>query len=307
MKKVFKIFGIILLVLLALILFFIILSSNREFVPKNYNSTTQTGGQIEKKYLENGNYEVAYYEEATLKSFKKYVIYYPKELEITNTKYPVVVFVNGSGVKASKMHYLLEHMASWGFIAVGTEMEQDWDANASISVISHLQRLNENETYNGKVNVFYNKIDLDNVGITGHSQGGVGVINAITDTKYKDMYKCGVILSPTNKTLANNLEWYYDASKINIPVMLVSGAGGGDDWVVTGEELSDIYNDIKSNKIKFRRKNTPHGEVLYSEDGYVTAWFMYFLKGDQDAAKAFFGDDAEILNNELYQDIEKNI
>ena len=56
-----------------------------------------------------------------------------------------------------------------------------------------------------------------------------------------------------------------------------------------------------------RRKNTAHGEVLYSADGYVTAWFMWLLQGDEYAAKAFIGEDAEILNNSLYQDQQSDI
>ena len=154
----------------------------------------------------------------------------------------------------------------------------------------------------GKTNIFYQKVDLSNVGIVGHSQGGVGVLNAITAQAHKDIYKAAVSLSPTNKEMAYALEWDYDATLVNVPIILISGAGGGDDWVVTGEQLESIYSDIANNKIMVRRNDTPHGEVLYSEDGYVTAWFMWQLQNDQSAAKAFVGDDAEILTNPLYQD-----
>ena len=41
--------------------------------------------------------------------------------------------------------------------------------------------------------------------------------------------------------------------------------------------------------------------MLYYGDGYVTAWFMWLLQDDQDAAKAFVGNNAEILKNPLYQ------
>lgn len=56
-----------------------------------------------------------------------------------------------------------------------------------------------------------------------------------------------------------------------------------------------------------RRKDTPHGEMLYSSDGYVTAWFMWHLQGDAEAAKAFVGDSPEIMGNELYQDQRSGI
>ncbi|HFI0501882.1 TPA: hypothetical protein ACGO0M_002052 [Streptococcus suis] len=84
--------------------------------------------------------------------------------------------------------------------------------------------------------------------------------------------------------------------------MLIAGEGGGDDWVVTGEQLIEIYNDISNQKLAMRRKNTPHGEVLYKPDGYTMAWFMWHLQGDSEAAKAFIGDSPELMNNQYYQD-----
>ena len=42
--------------------------------------------------------------------------------------------------------------------------------------------------------------------------------------------------------------------------------------------------------------------MLYSADGYVTAWFMWQLQGDEEAAKEFVGDKPELMNNELYQE-----
>lgn len=41
--------------------------------------------------------------------------------------------------------------------------------------------------------------------------------------------------------------------------------------------------------------------MLYSADGYITAWFMWHLQGGEEASKALVGDNAEILDNKLYQ------
>ncbi|MBR6069509.1 MAG: hypothetical protein IKP78_02820 [Ruminococcus sp.] len=51
-----------------------------------------------------------------------------------------------------------------------------------------------------------------------------------------------------------------------------------------------------------RRSDTDHGDILYSVDGYVTAWFMWQLQGDEEAAKAFIGDTPELMSNSMYQD-----
>ena len=38
----------------------------------------------------------------------------------------------------------------------------------------------------------------------------------------------------------------------------------------------------------------------------MTAWMLWQLQGDAEAARVFVGDDAEILTNANWQDIEKN-
>ena len=302
MKKMLKILGILLAVVLLLLLILSIYLKNKPAAPKDYQVTTEIGAEIEKKYMANGNYEVAKKEQGTLLSFGKFLIFYPKELETSDKKYPVIVIQNGSGTPLSKFTTIAEHYASWGFIVIGTEEMHSWNAFGAEMSLRYLERMNDNQKIEDVESIFYQKVDFDKVGTVGHSQGGVGVITAITDTAHKNIYKTAVSLSPTNKELAHNLFWDYDASKINIPILLVSGEGGGDDFVVTGDQLTAIYNDIQSDKVAMRRKNTVHNEVLYKADGYVTAWFMWQLQGDTEAAKAFLGEQPEISTNPYYTD-----
>lgn len=310
MKKVLKIAGIVILILVIGIFVLVKYLGSLPSAPTDYQKTVQTGGEIEAKYIANGTYEVSIYEEAVLQGFGKYILYYPNKLAEKSDTYPVIVLCNGSGTPVSKYPTVAEHFASWGFIVIGTEEQYDWNGFSAEMCIRYLQLLNENATIgsddNKKDNIFFGKIDFENIGIVGHSQGGVGVINAITTQQHGDVFKAAVSLSPTNKELAHNLLWDYDATKVNIPIMLISGAGGGDDWVVTGEQLEEIFDDISSDKVMLRRKDTPHGEMLYSANGYVTAWFMWQLQGDEYAAKAFIGDTPEMMQNVLYQD-QKNM
>lgn len=302
MKKVLKIIGLILLAIVVIGFLILKILANRPAAPADYQQRVQTGGDIEKKYMENGSYEVATHENAVLQEFKKFIVYYPSALETGQDKYPVIVICNGSGTPVSKYSAVSKHLASWGFIVIGTEENYSWNAFGAEMCLRYLERWNDNEKIEDTTSIFYQKIDFDRVGVVGHSQGGVGVINAVTDTGHKDIYKAAVSLSPTNKELAHNLFWDYNATLINIPVMLISGAGGGDDWVVTGGQLQAIYDDIPSSKLMARRRNTAHNEVLYTANGYVTAWFMWLLQGDEYAAGAFTGENPEIMNNSLYQD-----
>ena len=307
MKKVIKIIGIVVVIAIILIIILLKILENMPSVPENYQNQVQTGGEVEAKYMANGSYDVSVYEETAWQGFSKYIIYYPTELESSNKQYPVIVISNGSGTPLSKFPAVPKHFASWGFIVIGTEEHNDWNGFSSEMCVRHLMRLNGSETIGEKANMFYQKVDLENVGIVGHSQGGVGVFSAITVHENSSIYKAAVSLSPTNKDAAHALEWEYDLSKIHTPIMLIAGEGGGDDWVVTGEQLKEIFDDIDSTKLITRRKNTPHGETLYSANGYVIAWFMWQLQGDEEAAKAFTGDNPEIMNNPLYQDQQIDI
>lgn len=111
-------------------------------------------------------------------------------------------------------------------------------------------------------------------------------------------------------TLAKGLQWDYDLGLVSAPIFLVSGTGSADeDLVVSGQQFTDIYNCVPDNvtKVMARRSGADHPDMLTSADGYMTAWFMWLLQNDEDAARAFTGDDAEILSNELYQDQQINI
>ena len=70
------------------------------------------------------------------------------------------------------------------------------------------------------------------------------------------------------------------------------------------ENFDSISDDVPL--VMARRKNMDHGDMLRYADGYMTAWFMYWLHGDEEAGKAFFGENAEIKTNENWQDILKN-
>lgn len=268
-------------------------------VPLDYVDTVKTGGDIEAKYIKKGSFEIAYFEEKTNDSLKKYEIYYPKELETTEKKYPVVVFTNGTGVAGSKYVALFEHLASWGFVVIGNEEPETWNGISSDKSIGYL--LEQNEKSDSR---FYQKIDVDNIGITGHSQGGAGVFNAITECKNASVYKTAVSLSPTHEEQAISMKWHYDLTQINIPLMIVAGTKGDFETqlVIPIEKMIEMYSKIPSDKVMMRKTGYEHGEMLYVADGYVTAWLMWQLQNDNDAAKAFTGDTPEIMNNKLYQD-----
>ena len=314
MKKFMKIILIILGIIAALIIMFILFlmwSGKQPMVKDGYYNDVQTSAPLEQKYTLKGNYEVSYYEQgANNEQWKKYEIWYPTEMETSRGTYPLVVMVNGTGVAASKYKPVFEHLASWGFIVIGNEDESAGGGASAAASLDYMLTLHSDSN-----SMFYGKIDVDNIGIGGHSQGGLGTINAVTaqdnGSRYKVMYAAS---APTLQISVDLLKAPFDISGVNIPCFMVAGtkkvdAGDGkNSGICPLVELQEKYNNISDSvsKIIARRVDTDHGDMLPYADGYMTAWFLYHLQDDEEAGAVFFGDNAEILNNANWQDVQKS-
>lgn len=288
---------------------------------EHYYDYASPGGDIEKKYTALGSYEVSYAEfTADNKAYGKYEIWYPSEMKNTqDIVYPVVVMANGTGMKASQYKEVFNHLASWGFAVIGNEDDNSRTGASSAASLDFMLKLNDDSGSD-----FYNKLDRNSIGIAGHSQGGVGAINAVTSQSNGVLYKAMFTASATSGYWGQDSvfgsEWSYDASKINIPCFMVAGTGFADAGTaedITPTEgqgicplwsLTENYNVVSdtASKIIAREVGKDHGDMLRYADGYMTAWFMYQLKNDSEAGAAFTGDEAEILSNANWQDVKKN-
>ena len=224
--------------------------------------------------------------------WKKFGVFYPAGLESGADAYPVVVFANGTGVAASKYKALFKHLASWGFIALGNEDPSTCTGDSAEAALTWLLEQNGDPD-----SVFYQKVDRSHVGISGHSQGGVAVFNAVGEQPHGGLYTCAVSLSPTEWALAMAIGLDYDPGKMTAPTLILAAP---EKDVIAPEGVKSLAGAIPAGTVTALRPGMDHGKMLYSADGYVTAWFMWHLQGDQNAAKAFVGNDAELLANPLY-------
>ena len=300
MKKVvltvLKIAGIVLLVLILLIAGFLFWLSRRPFVPNDYTETVETGGALEAKYLAMGPYEVKQVKAEAPEDWKEFVAYYPAQLEDSGDQWPAVVFVNGTGVYAAKYPALFRHLASWGFIVLGNEDPGTFSGDSTDATLAWLLEQNGDPD-----SVFYQKVDAAHMGLSGHSQGGVGVFNAISEQPNGGLYTCAVSLSPTQEDLAAALNIPYDPSKTVIPTLVLAGTSND---VITPEGMEKLYGKLGGPKAMALRTDTDHGSMLYSGDGYVTAWLMYWLRGDEEAGKAFWGEAPELAGNPNWRGVQ---
>ena len=292
--KVLKWVGIVILAIVLLLAILLIILSKKPFVPSNYTKTVETGGELEAKYLAMGQYEVKHTEADAPEDWGKFITYYPAEMETESKTYPVVVIVNGTGVYTSKYPALFKHLASWGFIVIGNEDPSTCSGDSADATLAYL--LEQNDDPNS---VFYQKVDTAHIGITGHSQGGVGVFNAVTQQPHGNLYTCAVSLSPTEMELADAIGLHYEPDKMTVPTLLLA-ADAND--VITPEGAQKVYDAMTVPKAMALRSGMDHGKMLYSADGYVTAWFLYWLTEDEASEKAFMGEESELLSNPLYSE-----
>lgn len=295
-------------------------SQEEPSVAADYYQQTPVCGTIEAEYTAMGDYEVSYAEYPALDVLiKQYKVWYPSALEEGSQEWPIVVMANGTGVPASRYEPIFQHLASWGFVVIGNEQQASWQGDGSEGALELLIRLNEDPE-----SAFYQKLDLECVGAAGHSQGAIGAINGVTSQPNGWRYKALYTASTPSSRYAMTLNWNYDVSKIQIPYFMAAGTGlldageeGLPEVVEDTQEISisplwsqeENYSLIPNTtpKLRARRTSADHAEMLPWGDGYMTAWFMYWLQGDQEAGEAFVGEGAEILSNPCWQDLEKNI
>ena len=315
MKKVLKIIGIIFLVLIIILGILAIkgyIESQQPVYEDDYYKDFKSDSELEMRYSQLGDYDVSYEEhKSDNKSIKKVRIWYPKDLENSSEKYPMIVVVNASGVPAFRYEPFFKRLASWGFIVVGNEDGQTGTGETTSITLDYMLNI-------PKDSILYNKIDLENIGIIGYSQGGAGALRAATEFENSKNYKAIFTGSAAYPFLAKNMGWSYDTSKITIPYFMTAGTGNSDDagkdsnkeygGVAPLSSLIDNYDKISDDvfKIRARSVGTEHEDMLVKTDSYMTAWMLYQLKNDEEASKVFIGEDAELLNNKNWQDVEKN-
>lgn len=213
--------------------------------------------------------------------------YRPVSLDGTN---PIILWGNGTNARPSSYAGLLRHWASWGFFVIAANTTNAGTGEDMLGCLDWL----ESSTYAGQV-------DLSKVGTSGHSQGGGGAIMAgvdsrITTTAPIEGYTLGLGHSSTSHTRQSG------------PMLLLSGSA------------DTLVNPRTNHAGLFRRANVPvfwailqgasHFEPVGDGGGFrgiTTAWFMYQLRFDDEAAEEFEGSSCGYCTNPAWEVQSKSI
>lgn len=281
---------------------------------EDYYASFRSECPLEQRYSQLGSHEVLQLDmpsdDERIGSVR---MWYPSELEDSDVLWPVVIAVNASGTPASAYEPWFARLASWGLVVAGNEDSQAGTGETASLTLDAVMDLPDGCPLSGR-------LDVDRMGIVGFSQGGAGALAALTQYENGGLYRTIFTGSAAYPFLAENMGWHYDASLVSVPWLMVAGTGASDDAGVADpteefggvaplSSLVEVYDAVDSSlpRVRARAVGAEHEDMLARSDGYMTAWLLWQLCDDGNAARAFVGDDAEMACNPGWQDVEKSI
>lgn len=314
-----RIFLKIVVALFALLLVFALFvvakawwSNRQPLVAEGYYQATVSGGELERLYTGRGKYELSKLVlDETDDAMGSIYVWMPQS-EAPSPR-PIIIIVNGSNAIASRCEPFFERLASWGFVVVGNDDPMAGHGDSTSRMLDFLLAAAEDAEHS-----LYGLIDISKIGIAGYSQGGAGALRAATEFANSYRYTTLFTCSAASQLLSQNLGWAYDPAKVQIPYFMVAGTGMSDagdgkngGWVgvtpLTSLEENYLAMPDDIDRVMSRRIGAEHEDMMACSDAYLTAWMLYRLYGDEQAAKVFVGDTAEIRHNELWQDVKSNM
>jgi Chlorophyllase enzyme len=205
------------------------------------------------------------------------------------TTHPVILWGNGTSASVALYDGLLRHYASHGFIVAAANTS---NAGSGTQMLQGLATL---RNWNGQAGHRFNgRVDLANVGSTGHSQGGGGAINAAKDQ--------GV------KTTAPLQPWSGNQIGLQDSDTALFFAGASD-TIVSPTSVRGRYTGVSIAAGYAELAGASHFVPLGNAGGFrgpSTAWFRWQLMGDATARGQFVGANPAMASNPQWTRYETN-
>lgn len=250
-------------------------------------------------------------------SLQTHTVFRPQELEpfAKKNKLPVIAWGNGACFNSPWEHVnFLNEVASHGFlvIAIGTmpkeSGEQTKERSASSKLVdaidwAYAQNADPNSPY-------YQKIDLDNVAVSGMSCGGLQTLEVAGDPRITTII---VLNSGLFRQTGGGMPGMPQLSKaqlekIHTPTLYL--LGGPSD--IAYENGMDDYERINHVPIFVANMDVGHGGTYSQPHGgefarVATAWYKWQLKGDKKAGNMFTGKRPGLAQSPEWTVAKKNM
>lgn len=258
-------------------------SKDNEEKPSKNNSTkpSQTTETTTKK--QNDTVKITVVKAEYKWNSVKQIVYYPDNIENSKKTYPIIVWANGTMCPPEMYDGLLKAIAEGGYIVIANDETMAADGTAQRASIDFILAENESES-----SVFYKKIDKNNIGAAGHSQGGRSAVNAAAADSRID---CVLSVAGSN--------YDYEAELLSTPTFFM--AGTSDNIVNAAMWIKPAYEVCKGPAVYASLDGAIHTRCCTNPSdysGYAIEWFNAWLKNDTQALKTFRSGGALSMDND---------
>lgn len=214
------------------------------------------------------------------------IVFYPSNIQETNNTYPIIAFANGTGFSYDIYENLLVELAKGKYIVIANTETMSAEGTEQLASVDFLIAQSKDSE-----SIFHNKINVNKIGLAGHSQGGRSSVNAAAADSRVD---CVVSFAGSN--------FVEEAEKLSAPTFFI---GGSADMIVNAKQwLVPAYENCKGPAVYACKTGAIHtccctNPTEYS--GYAVAWFDAWLKNDANALKKF-KDGGKLSQDSAWQD-----
>ncbi|WP_328908556.1 acetylxylan esterase [Streptomyces sp. NBC_00234] len=217
-------------------------------------------------------------------------LYYPRDIAQSDRRHPVIVWGNGTFAFPVVYRDLLLHWASQGFVVAAANTPQ---SNLGISMRAGIDLLTHRNA--DPNSIFHDRVDLEHIGASGHSQGGAAAIVVGADPRVD------TILPIQPGPLAN-------INDVHVPALLLAGQQDSIVFPFLVKAFYDAADHIPA--IYGELRGADHFTVVGDPGPFAaptTAWFRAHLMGDRTAGAEFFGPDCGIcVDTTTWSDVRRN-
>lgn len=259
-----------------------------------------------------GPYKAIMQEEPSLEA---HTVFVPQDLSIFNEEkpLPVLVWGNGACYNSPFEHYkFLNEIASHGYIVVATgyiPMDDQRYEGPRSTTEQQIESIDWVIAQNAdKKSPYYQKIDVKNIALAGMSCGGLQALYNCADSRIKTLMVCnsGLFSEPGDAMPGMPMPPKSKLNEIHTSVMYMLG---GESDIAYGNGMDDFHR-IKHVPACATNFPVGHGGTYAQPHGgeysiVALAWLDWQLKGNQEAAKMFKGENCELSKRKDWT-IEKN-
>ena len=217
------------------------------------------------------------------------ILSYPKQLSSTQ-KHGVVVWGPGGGTEPGAYEGMIRRLASHGFVVIALK-ESPGDASQAMKALDWMDKQNKDQN-----SPLYNKLDMNTVGCSGHSMGGLESEQAVIKDKRVltaflnnsgDWNGAGANKVATDRSIAilfgevgmekDNAKNDYNNAGVKAPACLIEMTGGP------------------------RNSEGGYGHGSGSWDGMAAtvAWMRWHLGGETERKADFVGNSGKYIDGSI--------